>query len=174
MPRLSDCHYLVCLRTQRGFTLIELMIVVTLLGIFAAIAVPSFTQFINKSRTQSFNNELLSLLQYTRSTAVEQRTFLKVCKATIDSGDAWAVKKVCDDDDEDPLRTLDVPEKLQVTASVDEIAFRYNGTGTDAQLITCQGSDFANGFTIDIKASGSIQSWPRGKKETSTNMTACQ
>ncbi|SHL17950.1 GspH/FimT family pseudopilin [Phytopseudomonas punonensis] len=174
MPSPSDNHLSACLRAQRGFTLIELMIVVTLLGVFAAIAVPSFTELINKSRTQSLNNELISLLQYTRSTAVEQRTFLKACKETNNGRDSWSVKRKCDDSNEDPLRKLDIPETLKVTASIDAISFRYNGTGTTAQLVTCKSDDFANGFTIDVNSSGNIRTWPRGQKGTSTNMTECK
>lgn len=173
MPKLPDCHSLSCLRAQHGFTLIELMIVVTLLGIFAAIAVPGFTQFINKSRTQSFNNELIALMQYARSAAVEQRTFLKACKETVDGKERWSVKRKCTAYTE-ALRMLDIPETITVAATANEIAFRYNGTGTDATLITCKNGDYANGFTVDVKASGSIRGWPRGQKGTSSDMAACK
>ncbi len=155
-------------RTQSGFTLIELMIVVTLLGIFAAIAVPSFNQFINKSRTQSFNNDLVALLQYARAAAVEQRTFIRVCRGE----KTLTVQRDCSKGD--PIRVLEVPDMLSLTASAKEALFRYNGTGTETTWITCLGDDASSGFTTEAKASGSIQSWPRGKNGSDSDMKACK
>jgi len=62
-------------RNKKGFTLIELMIVVAIIGILAAIAIPNFLRFQAKSK-QSEARELLSSV-YTAQVAyfAEQNEF---------------------------------------------------------------------------------------------------
>ena len=43
-------------RNQKGFTLIELMIVIAIIGILAAIAVPQFSKY----RARSFNTQAIA------------------------------------------------------------------------------------------------------------------
>lgn len=49
---------------QRGFTLLELMIVVVVLGIIAAIAYPSYQEHVNKSRRANAQAALMELAQF--------------------------------------------------------------------------------------------------------------
>ena len=49
------------LRTGKGFTLIELMIVVAIIGILAAVAIPAFMKYIRRSKTTEATMNLRKL-----------------------------------------------------------------------------------------------------------------
>ncbi|ERP96104.1 hypothetical protein Q674_04900 [Acinetobacter sp. COS3] len=55
------------MRASSGFTLIELMIVVAIIAIFAAIAIPSYTKYIVASHRTDAQAAMLSLAQYLES-----------------------------------------------------------------------------------------------------------
>jgi type IV fimbrial biogenesis protein FimU len=153
----------------RGFTLIELMTVVVVLAVFAGIAVPSFTRFISNNRTQSASNELISLLNFTRATAVAERGIFRACQE--DDG-SWSVKTNCSDDH--PIRTFAPPPGVSIDASTQDLAFQYNGSAaSEASFYVCKDDDFANGFTVTVVMPGGIRSYSRGKSGANESMTRC-
>jgi len=62
-------------RAQQGFTLIEVMIVVAIIGILAAVAYPAFTDFILRGRIVDATNELSSLRADMERHFQDNRTF---------------------------------------------------------------------------------------------------
>jgi type IV fimbrial biogenesis protein FimT len=78
-----------------GFTLVELVVTLTVLGILTGIAVPQFTDFLRNSRRAATINELVASLTLARSEAVRRGAQVVVCKAVDDTaclsgaGDTW-------------------------------------------------------------------------------------
>ena len=62
----------------RGFTLIELMVVVALISVILVLAIPSFTGMLARKRLEGVALELGTDLQYARSEAVQQNAQVQV------------------------------------------------------------------------------------------------
>lgn len=78
---------------QRGATLVELMIVVVVLGILTAIAVPSFKEMTANQRVKAAANDLLASLHFARSEAIKRNSSVYVVASGGANGwaDGWAV-----------------------------------------------------------------------------------
>ena len=62
-------------KLQRGFTLIELMIVVAIIGILAAIAIPNFTRFQAKSKQSEVKTNLKAIFTAAKSYFAERDNY---------------------------------------------------------------------------------------------------
>ena len=66
------------MRHGRGFTVIELMLTIVVLGFLAALAVPSFNQMITRNNLAAASNDLVVALLTARSEAVKRECWVSV------------------------------------------------------------------------------------------------
>lgn len=79
-------------RRNRGFTLVELMIAITVLAVLAAIAFPNFQGTIRSNRVSTATNELIAALALARSEAIKNTRGAGVCPSDTGTGcgGAWS------------------------------------------------------------------------------------
>ncbi len=67
---------------MRGFTLTELMIVLMIIAIIAAIAVPGFSTLMQRTRLKTYANELVSSVYLARSEAIKRDATVRLCASS--------------------------------------------------------------------------------------------
>ena len=79
---------------SRGFTLIELMVVVALAAILAALATPSFKGFISGQRVKAAASDFVMAANFARSEAIKRNADVTISAASSGSAgwkDGWSV-----------------------------------------------------------------------------------
>ncbi len=81
---------------QIGFTLIEMMVAVSVMGVLIAITLPSFQNIIQNNNMSSLHNELVNTLNHTRSLAISRGFNSTFCNSNAthtncssDANDGW-------------------------------------------------------------------------------------
>jgi type IV fimbrial biogenesis protein FimT len=80
------------MKRARGFTLVELMVVIAIVGVLAVIAQPSFTRMLAKQRTRSAASGLQLSLVKARSEAVKRNASITMAPTGADWNTGWQVK----------------------------------------------------------------------------------
>lgn len=75
---------------QRGYSLMELVIVIAIVGIMATIAIPSLTSFVNQNRLNSVKTLLVNDINTARSEAIKSNTRVSICASNNTASDCAA------------------------------------------------------------------------------------
>jgi type IV pilus assembly protein PilA len=74
-------------RDEKGFTLIEVLVVIIILGILVAIAVPSYLNFRGKANTAAAQSDLRALVPSIKSYFSDQGTYVGMTPAGLQAYD---------------------------------------------------------------------------------------
>lgn len=117
---------------QSGFTLIELMLTLAVLGILTTLAVPSFSSYIANQRVKAAAYDLLATLNYARSEAIKRNDTVTVTSNASGWSEGWAISAGGVD-----IQTYDPESTVAITEGNTLTAITYGGNGR----ITTAGSN---------------------------------
>lgn len=160
----------------RGFSLLEVMVVVAIMAVLAALAAPSFTPIIERWRMRDVAEGFQSTLYYARSEAIKRggNVHIKAASDT-DWNSGWSVfHDVNGDDAQDACDNTKTPNEcdLKVMAAVPQVTItsspanttlnvdRWGAFGGSVTLVlTPKGGDAssASALKLCLSAGGRIQ-----------------
>lgn len=162
MSRPHDC----------GFTLIELMVTLTVAAILMGLAVPAFRSFLQNDRLMTQANQLSMSLYMARAEAVKQDTTVLVCASangTTCSGagtweQGWIVLST--QPGSTPVQVnsaLSTGTTLRATGGASQVSFQSTGTVTAAAAVgfkLCDARGGANARYLQVNVTGNVVASP--------------
>jgi type IV fimbrial biogenesis protein FimT len=76
----------------RGFTIVEVMFTLVILGILTAFALPEMSKFVKDQRVKAATQDVFATLLYARSEAIKRAADINVNPTTTDWAGGWSVK----------------------------------------------------------------------------------
>ena len=165
---------------QRGFTLLELLVTVAILGIVAAATLPNLGSFMASERSDAFITELTKTIKYAKAKANAVDEIVVICPVKdIDAGGAcevdWSENPIVAFVDTDNntnfspandqmIRVIDKAAEDDIIQQAQGVgAIRIDGQGRlsqEHQFVFCPNGE---GYTSTLQISVSGNTWKKGK-----------
>lgn len=140
------------IRVNRGFTLVELLIVLALIAVIASFAVPQFGRMIDNNRVVSTTNSIVGLLSFSRSEAIRRGASV-TATALNDSMEATLAA------DNSLIREIE-PASGSIDVTAGAVTFRANG-------LTTAGANVTFSICTESPSGRMVTVTPGGRVETS-------
>lgn len=124
---------------SEGFSLIELLVVVLIIGVFSAIAVPSWDAFVSRQRTRVVNDQVYQILRTTQAEAKRHKSNYVIEFNEDADPPEYSIYLAGTNDDNKIWQSLDGNSQIQA-----------NQIGLE---VVDQGSDPPNSITFDYTGS---------------------
>jgi len=145
----------------RGFTLIELMVTVTVLAILLAVAVPSFDGVRVSNRLTGYASALASSSQLARSEAIKRDAAVTLCASangtSCDASGGWEAGWIVISGTTVLQRQQPIDAGYRLAGGATSIAFESTGVGaTQATFTICRATPAPGGQerVVQISATG--------------------
>lgn len=134
----TDCN--------QGFTLLDLLLTITIAGILLGLGIPSFNQVLRSSRLTTSINQLVVTMNFARSTAISHNQAVSVRKSGANWEQGWTV--FVDHNGNGEASTKDtvlrtyaaLPNGYSLRSRVNRVTFRPSGTSGGSSFGLCDNS----------------------------------